>query len=216
MITVNDSAQIALGKFYLHRWEGQVLVDWATSVLEQEVDSVEIRRLAKMEGAERTAQLDQFIHACSDAGIVVYENMELSIRAYCVDLRRRTLAGEIALAAAFAQLRPLAYDNTSVLIPGLSELDEDFNLLDSSQPAFHHPEMTKENSDDYLRLFFENLSVRIGRPAEPTGASRGNYASPVLPEFANYAEAVAVIFLVLVVVFFLLMLLSSQMVPVSF
>lgn len=151
MTTAHDSAQIALGKFYLHRWEGQVLVDWAVSMQAQGYDDAAFVVLAGLEGAPRAQQLDQFLSTCADAGIAVQENMELSIRAYIEDLRRRALAGEIELAAAFAQLRPLAYDNTAVVIPGLNELDEDFNLIDSAQPAFHYPELTATNRSQFLQ-----------------------------------------------------------------
>lgn len=211
MTTAHESAQIALGKFYLHRWEGQVLVDWASSMLSQEVDDEPIRKLAEMEGAERTAQLDQFIYACGAADIVVYENMELSIRAYVQDLRRRALAEEIEFQAAFAQLRPLAYDNTSVVIPGLSELDEDFNLLDSSQPAFHNEEMTLANRDEHLKAFFAGLSVEEGPWDEPVRDKREVYEGPLSRDFASYAEAVAVVTVLVFIVLYLLLMFSSFM-----
>lgn len=171
MTSAHDSAQIALGKFYLHRWEGQVLVDWATSMLSQGYEAPAFVRLSEMEGVDRATQLDQFIRTCNEADIEVYENMELAIRAYIEDLRRRALAKEIDITAAFAQLRPLAYDNTSVVIPGLTELDEDFNLLDSNQPAFHHDGITLDNREEYLFRFFEDLKVEDGPWNQPEVAT---------------------------------------------
>lgn len=214
MTTAKDSAQIALGKFYLHRWEGQVLVDWATSMLAQGFEEEAFRVMAEMEGASRAEQLDQFIRTCIFADIVVYENMELAIRAYGEDLRRRALGGEIELEAAFAQLRPLAYDNTSVVIPGLNELDEDFNLLDSLQPTFHYEEMTKENRQEYLQEFFENLRIEEG----PWNQSRDprDVKTPLPPQsesdFARYAEMVGVIAIILIFILYVLTLLTSIMV----
>lgn len=211
MTTAHDSAQIALGKFYLHRWEGQVLVDWAVSVLEQGQEHPQLVRLAQLEGATRSQQLDQFIRACSAVGIPVLENIERSVRAYCEDLRRRALAGEITLEAAFAQLRPLAYDTSSVVIPGLEELDEDLNLLDSEQPAFHHSDLVTDNKEHYLRRFFENLLVEDSFTAPPRPAREIGTNLPPQPEadFARYVELTAVILITLLFVIYVLLLFAG-------
>ena len=216
MTTTHDSAQIALGKFYLHRWEGQVLVDWATSLLAQGVGDEAMRALSAMEGATRSAQLDQFLRACASNDIRVVENMELSVRAYCEDLRRRALAGEIDLEAAFAQLRPLAYDNSAIVIPGLTELDEDFNLLDSLEPPYHHTDLDEGNRQDHLRLFFANLRVEEG-PWSRTRDPRDPEPSPRMQpgEIGRYLEMAAVLVVTLLLVLYLLSLLSQFMVQVD-
>lgn len=213
MTSSQQSAQIALGKFYLHRWEGQVLVDWATSMLDQDHDAEPFKVLADMEGKSRAVQLDQFLYACQTSGIVVYENVELAITAYVEDLKRRTLAGEIEASAAFAQLRPLAYDNTAVIIPGLNELDEDLNLLDSNQAPFHLEGITLENKEEFLMHFFQRLSVEEGywNPEEVSN-EEDLFNRPNLDydkEQVRYVESVAIIILTLLFVFYVLLLLAS-------
>ncbi len=210
MTAAHVSAQIALGKFYLHRWEGQVLVDWATSMIDQGFDAPVFVTLAKMEGAERAEQLDQFIDTCRSAGIVVYENMELAIRAYIEDLRRRALAGEIELAAAFAQIRPLAYDNSSILIPGLTELDEDLNLHDSGEKPFHHKALTAENRDEHLRTFFEELRIERGPWDDPTPATDDPIAVNQFDQEAYRAvEIVAIIVIFILSLIYLIAMVNS-------
>lgn len=214
MTTAHESAQIALGKFYLHRWEGQVLVDWSISLLDQGYSNERLVALSTMEGASRSQQLDQFILACSASEIPVYENIELSVRAYCEDLRRRALAGEITLEAAFAQLRPLAYDTSSVVIAGLEELDEDLNLLDSEQPAFHHSDLAAENKEEYLREFFEQLRVEESFTGNIRGRRDIGSDFPPLPEadFARYVEMTAIVAITLIFVIYFLLLLAGFMV----
>lgn len=212
MTSAHDSAQIALGKFYLHRWEGQVLVDWATSMLSHGYDGPAFVALAEMQGVDRATQLDQFIYTCNEAGIEVYENMELAIRAYIEDLRRRALAKEIDIHAAFAQLRPLAYDNTSVVIPGLTALDEDFNLLDSNQPAFHHDEITLDNRKEYLVRFFEDLKVEDGpwnHPESEASAEKTPWYTTYNNDANRYFEMVAIIVIVLLSLVYVLAMLAS-------
>ena len=209
MTSAHDSAQIALGKFYLHRWEGQVLVDWASSMLTQGYEDDAFIALAGMEGASRSSQLDQFIYTCKEAGIEVFENMELAIRAYIEDLRRRALGKEIELSAAFAQLRPLAYDNTSVVIPGLNELDEDFNLLDSSQPGFHNEGITPENRDEYLLHFFENLTIEDGPWNDPDPIPAKPWFNTYTTDSDLYIERVAIIIIALLYLIYVFAMLAS-------
>lgn len=206
------SAQIALGKFYLHRWEGQVLVDWAVSMINQGYDEPAFITLAGMEGAARAEQLDQFISACKAASIVVYENMELAIRAYIEDLRRRALAGEIELMAAFAQIRPLAYDNTPMLIPGLTELDEDFNLLDSRELPFHHKDLNAENREDYLRTFFDHLHIEKGPWEEVAPPADQSFGANEFDQAAyRYLEIAAVALIFLLYLLYVLAILSRTL-----
>jgi len=209
MISAHDSAQIALGKFYLHRWEGQVLVDWASSMLAQGHEDDAFVALSEMEGASRSAQLDQFLYTCNEAGVTVHENMELAIRAYIEDLRRRALGKEIELSAAFAQLRPLAYDNTSVVIPGLNELDEDFNLLDSKQPGFHNEGITLENREKYLQRFFEELTIEDGPWNDPDPIPAKPWFDPYSSDADLYLERVAIIIIALLYLTYVFVTLAS-------
>ncbi len=153
------AAQTALGKFYLHPWDSQVLVDWAKSLTQQGYEEEELVALSKMDGADREEILHQF------DTVTIINNINISfgelpaITAYLNDLRERVLSNKIDAQAAFAQVRPMAYDLEGIQLSGLSELDEDLNLLDSGEPPFHHQELVAANRDAFIRTFFQEMKI---------------------------------------------------------
>ena len=155
----STAAQPALGKFYLHPWDSQVLVDWAKSLIQQGYEEEELVALSKMDGADREEILHQF------DTVTIINNINISfgelpaITAYLNDLRERVLSNKIDAQAAFAQVRPMAYDLEGIQLSGLSELDEDLNLLDSGEPPFHHKELVTGNRDAFIRTFFQDMKI---------------------------------------------------------
>jgi|GEM_PF-1890897 len=153
------AAQTALGKFYLHPWDSQVLVDWAKSLTQQGYEEEELVALSEMDGADREEILHQF------DTVTIINNIDISfgelpaITAYLDDLKVRVLANEIDLDAAFAQVRPMAYDLEGIQLSGLSELDEDLNLLDSGEKAFHNEDLVAANRSLHIRTFFRDMKI---------------------------------------------------------
>ena len=153
------AAQTALGKFYLHPWDSQVLVDWAKSLRQQGYAEEELVTLSEMDGADREEILHQF------DTVTIINNIDISfgelnaITAYLNNLRERVLVNEIDAQAAFAQVRPMAYDLEGIQLSGLSELDEDLNLLDSGEPPFHHTDLSVANRDVFIRTFFQDMKI---------------------------------------------------------
>lgn len=202
MSTTAPAAQTALGKFYLHVWDHQVLVDWANSVVETELASAELTALAGMGGASREEILDQFETVVILNDLDVDFDERTAVTAYLHDLRRRVLADEIDTDAAFAQVRPLAYDLLGPQLAGLTELDEDLNLLDSGEVAYHHPNLTPANRRVYLRKFFRDLRILdpLPRPGEGARRPAREPREPSAPSEARvvaYLEIIAILLLAL-------------------
>lgn len=153
------AAQTALGKFYLHPWDSQVLVDWAKSLTQQGYEEEELVALSEMEGADREEILHQFDTVTIINNVDISFNELAAITAYLDNLRERVLANEIDAQAAFAQVRPMAYDLEGIQLSGLSELDEDLNLLDSGEPPFHNKGLSVANRDAFIRTFFQDMKI---------------------------------------------------------
>lgn len=160
----SSSAQIALGKFFLHPWDSQVLVDWAYAAVQQGFDEEEVQVLSDMEGEEREEILSQFRVVAVVNGLTVDFAEVPAITAYLENLRKRVLTNQIEPRAAFAQVRPLSYDLEGLQLSGLSELDEDLNLLDSNQPAFHNQSLTAGKEEFFIRTFFRSFEVLAPLP----------------------------------------------------
>lgn len=204
------SAQVAHGKFHLHPWEGQVLVDWAVSMVQNGFDQHEMVKLSEMEGKSREAIHAAFLQAADLAGVNLPFTEKGAISTYLLDLRDRVLSREIEPEAAFAQVRPLAYDTEGLQLSGLSELDEDLNLIDSGELPWHNSELTADNKDVLIRRFFRQMRV-VGRsrvPAEPGSARSRYYAEN---ECTRYVEMMAVIFLTLLLVIYVLLIFAGLM-----
>jgi hypothetical protein len=204
--TSNKPAQTALGKFYLHPWDSQVLVDWAKSVVQQGMDGKEVVQLSKMDRADREKILEQF------GTVVLVNNLDVSFdeltaaKTYLNDLRTRVLADKIDPEAAFAQVRPLAYDLEGIQLSGLSELDEDLNLLDSGQAPWHNKTLIPANKNVFIRRFFREMRI-----LEPLPVGKAAERRPFEPaeDFEAYLEAGAYLLLGLVLLLLLLGLLSG-------
>jgi hypothetical protein len=204
--TSNKPAQTALGKFYLHPWDSQVLVDWAKSVVQQGMDGKEVVQLSKMDRADREKILEQF------GTVVLVNNLDVSFdeltaaKTYLNDLRTRVLADKIDPEAAFAQVRPLAYDLEGIQLSGLSELDEDLNLLDSGQAPWHNKTLIPANKNVFIRRFFREMRI-----LEPLPVGKAAERRPFEPaeDFEAYLEAGAYLVLGLVLLLLLLGLLSG-------
>lgn len=164
MPSLQTSARIALGKFFFHPWDSQVLVDWAACQVQDGASNSELLRLSRMQGADRHAILRQFFAAAEASGLTVETDETAAAMAYLRDLRQRVLNGAIDPPAAFAQVRHLAYDVDAPHLDGLAELDEDLNLLDSQQTPWHNPNLTAENRNDHIRAFFRHLGPLIANP----------------------------------------------------
>ncbi|MFK8165499.1 MAG: hypothetical protein AB8H12_23835 [Lewinella sp.] len=204
------SAQVAHGKFHLHPWEGQVLVDWAVSMVQHGFDQHDMVSLSEMEGKSRELIHTAFQAAVEVAGINLPFSEKGAISTYLLDLRDRVLSNEIEPEAAFAQVRPLAYDTEGVQLSGLSELDEDLNLIDSGELPWHNTDLTQENRDVLIRRFFRRMRV-IGRrrtPVDPGSSSARYYAEN---EYSRYLEMMAVIFLALLMVVYVLLIFAGLM-----
>ncbi len=199
--TTNTPAQTALGKFYLHPWDSQVLVDWAKSVVQQGMDGEEVVRLSNMDRSDREKILEQF------GTVALVNNLEISFdeqtaaKAYLNDLRTRVLADKIDPEAAFAQVRPLAYDLEGIQLSGLSELDEDFNLLDSGQAPWHNKNLIPANKNVFIRRFFREMRI-----LEPLESSNTEYRrqDDLEHEFETYFEMGAYVVLAIISLFLLL------------
>lgn len=201
------AAQIALGKFYLHPWDSQVLVDWAKSLTQQGYEEEELLALSVMEGADREEILHQF------DTVTIINNIDISfaelvaITAYIEDLRQRVLAEKIDTQAAFAQVRPLAYDLEGIQLRGLSELDEDLNLLDSGEPAFHHKGLTPENRNVFIRTFFREMKILPPLP-EATPRPGEGVEREFEEQLTRNLEALALATLIGLMVLYLFLLLA--------
>lgn len=198
--TINVPAQTAFGKFYLHPWDSQVLVDWAKSVVQQGMDEEELVLLSKMDRSDREKILEQF------GTVVLVNNLDVSFdeltaaSAYLNDLRTRVLADKIDPEAAFAQVRPLAYDLEGMQLSGLSELDEDFNLIDSGQEPWHNKNLISANKNVFIRRFFREM--RILEPLTTEETDRRHYDAE--QDLEPYFEAGAYIVLGLILLLMLL------------
>jgi hypothetical protein len=204
--TTNLPAQTALGKFYLHPWDSQVLVDWAKSLVQQGKKEKELVILSEMDRSTREAILEHF------GTVVLVNNIDVSFdettasTAYLNDLSTRVLADKIDPEAAFAQVRPLAYDLEGIQLTGLSELDEDLNLLDSGEEPFHNPTLISANKNVFIRRFFKEM--RILEPFEiPVDTERRRHDP--MPDFEAYLETGAYVALGILLLFLLLGLLSG-------
>jgi hypothetical protein len=204
------SAQVAHGKFHLHPWEGQVLVDWAVSMVQQGFDQHDMVELSEMEGKRRELIHNAFLKAVEVAGLTLPFSDKGAISTYLLDLRDRVLSHEIEPDAAFAQVRPLAYDAEGIQLSGLSELDEDLNLVDSGELPWHHTDLTPDNRDVLIRRFFRRMRVirRRGIPADP-GSTRSRFYAE--NEYSRYLEMMAVVFLGLLMVIYILLLFAGLM-----
>ncbi|WP_020567291.1 hypothetical protein [Neolewinella persica] len=202
------SAQVAHGKFHLHPWEGQVLVDWAVSMVQHGFDQHEMVQLSEMEGKSRELIHEAFLAAAEVAGINLPFTDKGAISTYLLDLRDRVLSNEIDAEAAFAQVRPLAYDTEGVQLTGLSELDEDLNLVDSGELPWHHADLTSDNRDVLIRRFFRRMRV-IGRRTVPAGSGSGRSRYYVDNEFSRYIEIMVIIYIGLLTVIYVLSLIAS-------
>ncbi len=204
--TTSNPAQTALGKFYLHPWDSQVLVDWGKSVVQQGMDGEAVTQLSQMDKADRKEILDQF------GTVVLVNNLDVSFdeltaaKAYLNDLRTRVLANKIDAEAAFAQVRPLAYDLEGIQLSGLSELDEDLNLLDSGQPTWHNETLIPANKNVFIRRFFREM--RILEPL-PIGEETKRRRDFPMAEFETYLETGAYIVLGIILLFVLLGLIAG-------
>lgn len=212
MHDVQVSAQIALGKFYLHPWDSQVLVDWAKSQVQRGDQDNEIVVLSRMENASRGEILDQFDDMVSWNDLEVDFDETVAITAYLEDLRDRVLSGAIDARAAFAQVRHLAYDLEGLQLSGLSELDEDLNLLDSDQPAYNYPEMTAANAEVYIRTFFREMSIL--QPLPPvaktsTAAPARDLGSARDRELIRWIESLALAAIIGLLVMYLVILVAK-------
>ncbi|TXF88576.1 hypothetical protein FUA23_14000 [Neolewinella aurantiaca] len=157
--TSNLPAQTALGKFYLHPWDSQVLVDWAKSLVQQGKSEKELTVLSGMDRSGREDILNQFGTVVLVNNIAVSFDEFTAVSAYLNDLRTRVLADKITPEAAFAQVRPLAYDLNGIQLTGLSELDEDLNLLDSGELPFYNKEINASNKKIFIRRFFSEMDI---------------------------------------------------------
>ncbi|MGK0335376.1 MAG: hypothetical protein ACI974_002204 [Paraglaciecola sp.] len=200
----NTPAQTALGKFYLHPWDSQVLVDWAKSLVLQGKTDEELVALSGMERSSREAILDQF------GTVVLVNNIDVSFDEhtaatdYLNDLRTRVLADKIDSEAAFAQVRPLAYDLDGIQLTGLSELDEDLNLVDSGVAPFHHDNLNATNKNVFIRRFFSEMRILEPLPTSgDTGRQRYDY------ELDTFSEGVSNVVLAVLSFLILLSLLSG-------
>jgi hypothetical protein len=209
----SKSAMIALGKFYLHRWDKHVLVDWAESMIAKGHASDSMHFLSAMRGDGREFQLEQFFEVCRDHNLVVYDVEELALEAYISDLRKRVIAGEIEPEAAFAQVRPLAYDEEIILVSGLDELDQDLNLLDSAQPVFYNKDLTLETREEVIRRFFREFTVDTEPSAKKSVFEDTDPADTPPPFFdenmLKQIEMVAIIFVSLIFVVWILLFLLT-------
>jgi len=195
--TTNIPAQTALGKFYLHPWDSQVLVDWAKSVAQRGMDGKEVQTLSKMDKADRDKILEQF------GTVVLVYNLEVSFdeftaaTAYLNDLRTRVLADKIDAEAAFAQVRPLCYDLEGIQLSGLSELDEDLNLIDSGEEPWHNKQITSATKTVFIRKFFREM--RVLEPMPGPGSRERRHFDPER-EYETYFEAAAYIVLTIILI----------------
>jgi hypothetical protein len=204
------SAQVAHGKFHLHSWEGQVLVDWAVSMVQHDFNQDEMVVLSKMEGKSRMEILDAFLEAAEVAGISLPYSDKGAISTYLFDLRDRVLSQEIEPEAAFAQVRPLAYDAEGIQLSGLNELDEDLNLVDSGELPWHHTDLTPDNRDVLIRQFFRQMRV-IGRRRQTTDPGFSNPRYYTENEYSRYLEIMALVFLGLLMLIYILVLFAGLM-----
>ncbi len=204
------SAKVALGKFYLHPWESQVLVDWAVSMIEKGFDYEGLSDLAKQEGAEREVVQAKFRRVCDAAGIHFDLSESEVVTSYLRDLRDRVLANEIDPMAAFNQVRPLAYDTAGLQLAGLNELDEDLNLVDSDELPWHNEDLTQDTKEIVIRRFFRRL--RVIHPKRTADTFPG-YSPRYYPdkELARYVEMVTIILLTLLLVIYVLLLFAGLM-----
>lgn len=209
----SKSAMIALGKFYLHRWDKHVLVDWAESMIAKGHASDSMHFLSAMRGDGREFQLDQFFQVCSAHNLVVYNVEELALEAYISDLRQRVIAGDIEPEAAFAQVRPLAYDEEIIMVSGLDELDQDLNLLDSAQPVFYNKDLTVETKDAVIRRFFREFTVDTEpSPRRPATEEMqdAEVSHPFFDEdMMKQVEMAAIVFISLIFVVWILLFLLT-------
>jgi len=207
----SKSAMIALGKFYLHRWDKHVLVDWAESMIAKGHESDAMHFLSAMRGDGRSFQLDQFLEVCNEHDLLVYNVEVLALEAYISDLRHRVSAGEIEAEAAFAQIRPLAYDEDVILVSGLDELDQDLNLLDSGQPVYYNKDLTIDRKEQVILRFFREFTVdtdpvSVSLPPSASDRYESDYPSPIFEDEAmKYVEMVAIIFVTLVLVIWVIL-----------
>ncbi len=204
---------IALGKFYLHRWDKHVLVDWAESMIAKGHASDSMHFLSAMRGDGREFQLDQFFEVCSDHNLVVYNVEELALEAYISDLRNRVIAGEIEPEAAFAQVRPLAYDEEIIMVSGLDELDQDLNLLDSAQPVFYNKDLTLDTREEVIRRFFREFTVDT-EPSAKSSVSEDAHSTDTPPPFFDenmlkQIELAAIVFVSLIFIVWILLFLLT-------
>lgn len=204
--TSNTSAQTALGKFYLHPWDSQVLVDWAKSLVQQGKNEKELVTLSGMDRSNREAILEHF------GTVVLVNNIDVSFdevtaaTAYLNDLSTRVLANKIDPEAAFAQVRPLAYNPEGIQLTGLSELDEDLNLLDSGEEPFHNPNLISANKNVFIRRFFNEMHILEPLPKSGT-TNRREYELD--HEFDDYLETGAYVIVAIILLFLLLGFLSG-------
>ena len=204
-----NAAQNALGKFYLHPWDSQVLVDWAKSLVQQGSEQEEIVRLSKMERAGREDILAQFDTATIIHDVAINMNEMAAITAYLEDLRRRVLADEIDPAAAFAQVRPLAYDLEGLQLTGLSELDEDLNLLDSGVEPFHHTDLVEANRNVFIRSFFRDMKILEPMPVHGKFGPGEDYPTDFEVDLTKRLEALALAIVVALVVLYVFLVLMG-------
>jgi hypothetical protein len=202
------SAQVAYGKFHLHSWEGQVLVDWAASLVQYGFNQHEMVRLSEMEGKSRELIHNAFLEAVEVAGITLPFSDKGAISTYLLDLRDRVLSNEIETEAAFAQVRPLAYDTEGIQLNGLRELDEDLNLVDSGELPWHHADLTTDNRDVLIRRFFRRMRViSRRRPSAGPGPTKSRYYTE--NEYSRSLEMMTVIILALLVVIYVLLIFAG-------
>lgn len=206
----NHSAQVALGKFYLHPWEGQVLVDWASSMVEKGFNFEGLKTLAEMEGADRSIVLRQFRKVGNKATISIGLTETEAVTIYIHDLRDRVLANEIDPIAAFNQVRPLAYDTDGFDLPGLSELDEDINLVDSDELPWYNADLTKDTKELVIRRFFRRLRI-LDRPMPVHAFPERSPRYYQDKELTKYVETVAIVLLTLLLVIYVLLLFAGLM-----
>jgi hypothetical protein len=203
----NPAAQTALGKFYLHPWDSQVLVDWAKSLVQQGWEEEELLVLSEMDHASREEILDQFDTVTILNDIHVNFGELAAITAYLEDLSERVLADEIEPAAAFAQVRPLAYDLDGIQLSGLNKLDEDLNLIDSGEKPFHHPALIEANRNIFIRTFFREMKILppLPDPQTSAGESPMDDAERALMKYLENTVLVTVIALVVLYVFLVIL-----------
>jgi len=159
-----------------------------------------------MDRAGREQILEQF------GTVVLVNNLEVSFdeltaaKTYLNDLRTRVLADKIEPEAAFAQVRPLAYDLEGLQLSGLSELDEDLNLLDSGQSPWHNKNLIRANKNVFIRRFFREM--RILEPLSPGEATNRREHEPE-KDLAAFLEAGAYFVFGVILLFLLLSLMSG-------